>query len=152
MDRYDGFEDFVVARGGALSRTAFLLTGDHHTAEDLVQSALAKAALRWRQIIDGGEPEAYVRRIMVNERISWWRRRTPQPVERLPERAGPDEPHEIVERLALGQALNTLTVRQRTVVVLRFYEDLSEAETAAAMGCSVGTVKSQIHVALNNLR
>src|SRR5688572_22464130 len=121
MDRYDGFEEFVVARGGALSRTAFLLTGDHHLAQDLVQSALAKAALRWRQITEHGQPEAYVRRIIVNERISWWRRRPPQPVEWIAERAGPDEPHEIVERLALGQALDTLTPRQRAVLVLRYY-------------------------------
>ncbi|GAB4048588.1 hypothetical protein GCM10028775_13460 [Catellatospora paridis] len=152
MDRYDGFEEFVLARGGALSRTAFLLTGDHHTAQDLVQSALAKAAQRWRQITENGQPEAYVRRIIVNERISWWRRRPPNPVEWIPEQPGPDEPHQIVERLALGQALATLTPRQRAVLVLRYYEDLSEAETAAAMGCSVGTVKSQTSVALNNLR
>ncbi|GIF99081.1 hypothetical protein Cci01nite_41750 [Catellatospora citrea] len=152
MDRYDGFEEFVLARGGALSRTAFLLTGDHHTAQDLVQTALAKAAQRWRQIIENGQPEAYVRRIIVNERISWWRRRPPNPVEWIPDQPGPDEPHQIVERLALGQALATLTPRQRAVLVLRYYEDLSEAETAAAMGCSVGTVKSQTSVALNNLR
>ncbi len=152
MDRYDGFHDFVVARGGALSRTAYLLTGEHHAAEDLVQTALAKAAARWRQIVEHGQPEAYVRRIMINERITWWRRRPARPVAQVPERAGPDEPHQIVDRLALGQALDTLTPRQRTVVVLRFYEDLSEAETATAMGCSIGTVKSQTHVALGHLR
>ncbi|MBV1855163.1 SigE family RNA polymerase sigma factor [Catellatospora tritici] len=152
MDRYDGFHEFVVARGGALSRTAFLLAGEHHTAEDLVQTALAKAAARWRHIVAHGEPEAYIRRIMVNERITWWRRRPARPVAHVPERAGPDEPHHIVERIALGQALDTLTPRQRAVVVLRFYEDLSEAETAAALGCSIGTVKSQTHVALNHLR
>ncbi|MEU8001215.1 SigE family RNA polymerase sigma factor [Catellatospora sp. NPDC049111] len=152
MDRYDGFHDFVVARGGALSRTAYLLTGEHHAAEDLVQTALAKAAARWRQIVDQGQPEAYVRRIMVNERITWWRRRPAKPVGYVPDLPGPDEPHQIVDRIALGQALDTLSPRQRTVVVLRFYEDLSEAETAAAMGCSIGTVKSQTHVALGHLR
>ncbi|MFD0594235.1 SigE family RNA polymerase sigma factor [Catellatospora coxensis] len=152
MDRYDGFHEFVVERGGALSRTAFLLTGEHHAAEDLVQSALAKAATRWRQIMDYGQPEAYIRRTMINEQISWWRRRPARPVAEVPERAGPDEPGRVVERVALGQALATLTPRQRTVVVLRFYEDLSEADTAALMGCSVGTVKSQTHLALGHLR
>ncbi|GAA1393568.1 SigE family RNA polymerase sigma factor [Catellatospora coxensis] len=140
MDRYDGFHDFVVARGGALSRTAYLLTGEHHAAEDLVQTALARAAARWRQILEQGEPEAYVRRIMINERITWWRRRPARPVAQVPDRPGPDEPHQILDRISLGQALDTLTPRQRTVVVLRFYEDMSEADTAAAMGCSIGTV------------
>ncbi|WP_275412070.1 sigma factor, partial [Catellatospora coxensis] len=115
MDRYDGFHEFVVERGGALSRTAFLLTGEHHAAEDLVQSALAKAATRWRQIMDYGQPEAYIRRTMINEQISWWRRRPARPVAEVPERAGPDEPGRVVERVALGQALATLTPRQRTV-------------------------------------
>ncbi|GAA1372918.1 SigE family RNA polymerase sigma factor [Catellatospora chokoriensis] len=152
MDRYDGFHEFVVARGGALSRTAFLLTGEHHAAEDLVQSALAKAALRWRWLVEHTQPEAYIRRIMINEQISWWRRRPARPVAQVPERAGPDEPGQVVERIALGQALATLTPRQRAVVVLRFYEDLSEADTAELMGCSVGTVKSQTHLALGHLR
>lgn len=152
MNRYDGFHEFVVARGGALSRTAYLLTGEHHAAEDLVQSALAKAATRWRQILEYGQPEAYIRRIMINEQISWWRRRPARPVAQVPDRAGPDEPHQVVDRIALGEALDTLTPRQRAVVVLRFYEDLSEADTAAAMGCSVGTVKSQTHLALGHLR
>ncbi|MEU8076178.1 SigE family RNA polymerase sigma factor [Catellatospora citrea] len=152
MDRYDGFHEFVVARGGALSRTAFLLTGEHHAAEDLVQSALAKAASRWRWLMEHTQPEAYIRRIMINEQISWWRRRPARPVAQVPERAGPDEPGQVVERIALGQALAALTPRQRAVVVLRFYEDLSEADTASLMGCSVGTVKSQTHLALGHLR
>ncbi len=152
MDRYDGFHEFVVARGGALSRTAFLLTGEHHAAEDLVQSALAKAVTRWRQIVEYGQPEAYIRRIMINEQISWWRRRRARPVAEPPDLPGPDEPHRIVDRVALGEALDTLSPRQRAVVVLRFYEDLSEADTAAALGCSVGTVKSHTHHALDRLR
>ncbi|GAA1372915.1 hypothetical protein GCM10009661_35720 [Catellatospora chokoriensis] len=152
MSRYDGFHEFVVARGGALSRTAFLLTGEHHAAEDLVQTALAKAATRWRQIMEYGQPEAYVRRIMVNEQISWWRRRPARPMAELPDRVGPDEPGRVVERVVLTRALATLAPRQRAVLVLRYYEDLSEADTAAAMGCSVGTVKSQTNLALTNLR
>ncbi len=152
MNRFDGFHEFVVARGAALSRTAFLLTGEHHAAEDLVQSALAKAAARWRQIMEYGQPEAYVRRTMINEHISWWRRRPARPMAEVPDRPGADEPHHVVDRVVLGQALATLTPRQRAVVVLRYYEDLSEADTAAAMGCSIGTVKSQTHLAIGKLR
>ncbi|GHJ48005.1 hypothetical protein Cs7R123_53470 [Catellatospora sp. TT07R-123] len=152
MDRFDGFQEFVVARGGALSRTAFLLTGEHHAAEDLVQAALAKAAARWRRICEGGEPEAYVRRIMVNERISWWRRRPATPVAQVPDAATSGHEQRIVDRIALGHALGRLSPRQRAAVVLRFYEDLSEAETAAAIGCSVGAVKRNTHDALVRLR
>ncbi|MEV4411744.1 SigE family RNA polymerase sigma factor [Catellatospora sp. NPDC049609] len=152
MNKFDGFHEFVVARGGALSRTAYLLTGEHHAAEDLVQSALAKAAVRWRQIVANGHPEAYIKRTMINEHISWWRRRPARPMAELPELPGPDEPRQVVDRVVLGRALDTLTAKQRAVVVLRYYEDLSEADTAAAMGCSVGTVKSQTHLALGKLR
>ncbi|MBV1855162.1 SigE family RNA polymerase sigma factor [Catellatospora sp. NEAU-YM18] len=152
MNRYDGFHEFVVARGGALSRTAFLLTGEHHAAEDLVQTALAKAAARWRQIRDGGQPEAYVRRIMINEQISWWRRRPARPVAEVPDRPGGDQEQRAVDRIALGRALDRLTPRQRATVVLRFYEDLSEAATASALGCSVGSVKRNTHDALVRLR
>ncbi|GHJ47615.1 hypothetical protein Cs7R123_49570 [Catellatospora sp. TT07R-123] len=141
-----------MARGGALSRTAFLLTGEHHAAEDLVQSALAKAATRWRQIRDGGQPEAYVRRIMINEQISWWRRRPARPVAEVPDRPGPDHGQRVLDRIMLDQALDRLTPRQRATVVLRFYEDLSEADTASVIGCSVGAVKRNTHDALNRLR
>lgn len=152
MNRYEGFQEFVVARGGALSRTAFLLTGEHHAAEDLVQSALAKAATRWRQIRDGGQPEAYVRRIMINEQISWWRRRPARPVADVPDRPGPDGGQRVLDRIVLDRALDQLSPRQRATVVLRFYEDLSEADTAAAMDCSVGAVKRYTHDALARLR
>jgi RNA polymerase sigma-70 factor (sigma-E family) len=152
LNRYEGFQEFVAARGGALSRTAFLLAGDHHAAEDLVQSALAKAAARWWQIRDGGQPEAYVRRIMINEQISWWRRRPARPVAEVPERAGPDGGQRVLDRIVLDQALDRLSPRQRATVVLRFYEDLSEADTASVMDCSVGTVKRYTHEALTRLR
>ncbi|GAA1379799.1 hypothetical protein GCM10009661_53530 [Catellatospora chokoriensis] len=152
MNRYEGFQEFVVARGGALSRTAFLLTGEHHAAEDLVQSALAKAATRWRQIRDGGQPEAYVRRIMINEQISWWRRRPARPVAEVPDRAGPDSGQRVLDRMVLDRALDQLSPRQRATVVLRFYEDLSEADTASALDCSVGAVKRYTHDALARLR
>ncbi|MFC7757638.1 SigE family RNA polymerase sigma factor [Catellatospora bangladeshensis] len=117
-----------------------------------MQSALAKAAARWRQIMEYGQPEAYIRRIMINEHISWWRRRPARPMAQVPEWPGPDEPRQVVDRVVLGRALDTLAPRQRAVVVLRYYEDLTEAETAAAMGCSIGTVKSQAHAALGKLR
>ncbi|GAB4051570.1 hypothetical protein GCM10028775_28810 [Catellatospora paridis] len=142
----------MVARGGALSRTAFLLTGEHHAAEDLVQSALAKAATRWRQIRDGGQPEAYVRRIMINEQISWWRRRPARPVAEVPDRPGPDSGQRVLDRLVLDRALDQLSPRQRATVVLRFYEDLSEADTASALDCSVGAVKRYTHDGLARLR
>jgi len=154
VDRYEGFREFVQDRGQALSRTAYLLCGDHGAAEDLVQSALAKTAARWPTVHAAGSPEAYVRRVMVNERISWWRRRhTEHPTRDLPDRASPgDESERVVHRMAIAAALAQLAPRQRAVIVLRFYEDLSEAETAAALGCGVGTVKRQTHDALARLR
>lgn len=152
MDRYAGFAEFVAARQMALSRTAYLLTGDHHAAQDLVQSALVKTAAHWSRLIANGDPEAYIRRVMVNENTSWWRRRPPQPVEHLPERGTPDQTERADSRLALLAALGTLAPRQRAVIVLRYFEDLSEAETSEILGCSVGTVKSQTHDALARLR
>ena len=148
----EGFAEFVAARQLALSRLAYLLTGDHHAAQDLMQSALVRLAGHWRRVAAGGDPEAYLRRIMVNERNTWWRRRPPEPVQAVPDRAGRDEASDAAARTSLVTALRALPPRQRAVVVLRFYADLSEAETARTMGCSVGTVKSQTHVALSRLR
>jgi RNA polymerase sigma-70 factor (sigma-E family) len=154
VDRFDDLREFVVARGPALTRTAYLLTGDSASAEDLVQSALVKTASRWRRVIAGGNPEAYVRRIMVNDRISWWRRsgRREIPVAAPPEAARHDDADAAARRLDLAAALARLPPRQRAVIVLRFYEDLSEAETAATLDCAVGTVKSQTADALRRLR
>ncbi len=156
MDRYDGFHEFVHARSSALMRTAFLLTGDAHLAEDLLQAALTSTARHWPSVQRGGSPEAYVRRAMVNEHISWWRRRKGTavvPVEEPPEpAAGGGHEEGVVRRVALENALALLTRKQRAVLVLRFYDDLSEAETAAMLGCSAGTVKSQTHHALARLR
>lgn len=155
MDGFEGFREFVAGYGGRLSRFAYLLTGDHHAAEDLMQSALAKAVARWRKVARYERPEAYVRRLMVNEHISGWRRRqrlVEHPVERVPELAASDRSEETVRKVLLERALAQLTARQRAVVVLRFYHDLSEAEVAAELGCSVGTVKSQNHHALARLR
>lgn len=147
------FDAYVAARYPALVRTATLLTGDHHEAEDLVQGALVKAVAVWRRIAD--DPEPYVRRILVNDNISRWRRhRGRVTVWGDPtggrDRPGPEEPAE--ERLDLAAALATLAPRQRTVLVLRYFEDLTERETAALMGIAVGTVKSQTRDALARLR
>ena len=157
MDRQE-FDAFVEARGAALLRTAYLLTHDRGLAEDLVQTALAKAWFAWTRIET--RPEAYVRRIMVNTYSSWWRRRWngEEATADLPERSDPrhdarrGEDVRVDERTDLWRALERLPKRQRAVVVLRFYEDLSEVETAEIMQCSVGTVKSQASRALAKLR
>ncbi|MBA2574091.1 MAG: SigE family RNA polymerase sigma factor [Nocardioidaceae bacterium] len=146
----DSFARFVRARSPALSRTAFLLTGDHHRSEDLLQAALFKAARAWSRIEDN--PEAYVRRILYNENISWWRQRrlTEVSLSAAAERGMPDA--DIDSRLALMQALAKLTAKQRKVLVLRFFEDLTEAQTASVLGIGVGTVKSTTRQALARLR
>ena len=146
----DDFHAFVVARTPALSRTAYLLTGDAHLAEDLVQTALFKAARSWHRI--QGSPEAYVRRILYTQNVSWWRSRRhvrETPVERYDApAAAPDTDL----RLTLEQALAGLTTRQRTVLVLRYFEDLTEVQTAATLGIAPGTVKSISRQALGRLR
>lgn len=153
MDRYEGFAEFVAARGPALSRTAYLLMGDHHGAADLVQAALEKAARHWRRISVAGDPDAYVRRIMVNQRTSWWRRdRDSVGAGEIPERPVDDPTGRSLDRITLAQALARLAPRQRAIVVLRFYEDYTVSQAAAALGCSEGTVKSQTHDALVRLR
>jgi RNA polymerase sigma-70 factor (sigma-E family) len=152
----DGFEAFVAARGDALHRTAYHLTRDHALAEDLVQTALAKAWSAWRRI--EGEPEPYVRKIMVNTYSSWWQRkwRGEQPTEELPESpagtTGDRPASDPEDRDALIRALAALPRRQRAVVVLRFVEDCTERQTADLLGISVGTVKSQAAKALAKLR
>jgi len=146
----DAFRAFVVARTPALSRTAYLLTGDAHLAEDLVQTALFKAAKSWHRI--QGDPEPYVRRILYTQNISWWRSRRHVREHRL---GAYDEPvpHQDADlRLSLEQALARLTTRQRTVLVLRYFEDLTEAQTASTLGIGAGTVKSIGRQALARLR
>jgi RNA polymerase sigma-70 factor (sigma-E family) len=160
VDRDATFREFVLRRGHALSRVAFLLTGDHQLAEDLVQVALARAAVRWTRIMAAGDPEPYIRRIMVNERTTWWRSRRYESVGRADcvsmiaagHASGVDETEQVNRRLALVQALNRLTARQRAVVVLRYYVDMSVEETAQTLGCSQGTVKSTTSDALSRLR
>ena len=146
------FDAFVVACSPGLLRTAYLLIGDEHRAEDLLQTALAKAWFAWRRI--EWEPEAYVRRIMATTSASWWRRRWAgeTPTAELPEVEVPATSEAEVERNDLWLALRQLPPRQRAVVVLRYLEDRSENETAQLLNCSPGTVKSQAAKALAKLR
>jgi len=149
----DGFHDFVTARSPALLRTAYLLLGDRALAEDLLQTALVKAYRHWGRITAAGSPEGYVRRIMVNERRTWWHRNPGREfVGPVPDRPGPDESIALAERDAVWRAVLALPPRTRAVLVLRYWEDLSEAETAAMLGCSVGTVKSQASRGLRKLQ
>jgi RNA polymerase sigma-70 factor (sigma-E family) len=154
-DRLDGFAEFVAARRRALSRMAYLLTGDDMAAEDLLQSALVKTVGQWPRLARDGRPEAYVRRVMLNERASWWRRRQrvdERPAATLPDTAAPDDIATAADRLTLAAALTRLSQRQRAVLYLRFYEDRSEAEIAALLGCSPGNVKRHTSDALARLR
>ena len=149
-DRDSDFTAYLLARQGALLRTAYLLTGDQHQAEDLVQTAFAKLYLAWDKVRDRESVDAYVRRILVNEHNSLWRRAWKRREHAL------DEPHHDDHEDGLGAELwdvvQTLPRKARAVVVLRYYEELSEAETAAVLGISVGTVKSQTSRALAALR
>ena len=151
----DGFRDFVVARSPALVRSAWLLTGSEANAQDLVQIALAKTWARWGRITRQDAPEAYVRRVMLSTYLTSRRRRWRDEVAAgwLPDQA---DPHDVFAeadvRQSVSAALRSLPRRQRAVVVLRFFDDLTEAQAAAALGCSVGTVKSQTAKALARLR
>ncbi|HWU20240.1 MAG TPA: SigE family RNA polymerase sigma factor [Nocardioides sp.] len=151
LDRVD-FDSFVAARSTALLRTAYLLTRDHAQAEDLLQTALTKAWFAWRRI--SGEPEPYVRKILVNTYASWWGRKWNGELatDELPDRSGSDTTADAGSAHDLWQALGRLPRRQRAVVVLRYFEDLTEAETAHVLGCSIGNVKSQCSRALTKLR
>ena len=148
MTGYADFEEFVVARRTALLRTAYLLTGDHHDAEDLVQSALIKVVPKWPRIQD--RPEPYVRKVLARESVNRWRGRRWREVttDGVPETVH----HDSTDRVALLEDLRTLSPRQRAVLVLRYFDDLTEADTAAALGISVGSVKSYAREALARLR
>jgi len=145
---------YVAARSPALLRTAYLLVGDRAEAEDLLQEALARLAVAWRRVREQESLDGYVRRTMINLRTSRWRRRRVPTVlvDVLPERGGPHPQADVAERDAMWSGLATLPPRMRAVLVLRFYEDLTEVDAARALGCSVGTVKSQTSRALAKLR
>ncbi|GAA1867564.1 SigE family RNA polymerase sigma factor [Asanoa iriomotensis] len=151
----DEFDAFVRSRTPSLLRSAFLLTGDQHLAEDLVQNALIRTHRSWRSLHHSGNAEAYTRKIMYHLQVAWWRRG--KVMESLaadvPEAPrGGDHAHATTVRLTLRAALLRLTNRQRAVLVLRFFEDRSEIEAAELLGVSVGTVKSQTAKALARLR
>lgn len=150
----EDFEQWAHARSAALARSAYLLTGDLHLAEDLLQETLTRVAQHWRRVRRQGTPDAYARRVMHNLAVDAWRRRKARPREVLGARA-PEPPHHDADadrRVVLRDALSRLTRRQRAVLSLRFYEDLTEVETAAVLGCSVSTVKSTAREALARLR
>jgi RNA polymerase sigma-70 factor (sigma-E family) len=167
-DLDEDFSSYVAARQQALLRTAYVLTGDLHSAEDLLQTALAKAYLSWGKLRDPRAADGYVRSIMVNEHTSWWRRawrRREQTTDDTPEprpdggsaaagfgNVSVDQTQLAAERDAMWTLVQSLPPKQKAAVVLRFYEDLSEAETARVLGVSVGTVKSQTSRAVAHLR
>jgi RNA polymerase sigma-70 factor (sigma-E family) len=151
----EGFAQFVEVRQRALQRTAWLLTGDWALAEDLVQTALARSWPRWGRIRRRDDPEIYVRRVMVNTWASWCRRhwRGEVPSGTVPDgEARGDMAAEVAVRMAVRAALGSLTARQRAVLVLRVFDDLSEAQVAQVLGCAVGTVKSTMSRAVARLR
>ena len=151
----DGFRDFVEARSPALLRSGWLLTGDWPAAEDLVQTALAAAWPRWASLRRPDAPELYVRKIMMNTFLRGRQRRWNGEIAtgRLPERAAYGDVFAMVDaRQSLLAALDRLPARQRAVVVLRYFADQTEAQTAAAMGCSVGAVKSNAAKGIAKLR
>ena len=152
-DREAEFTAYVRARQRRFVRFAYLLTGDPHSAEDLVQSAFAKVYRKWDSI--HGSPDAYVRQTIINEHNSWWRRTW-----RHKEVTGSDlityaDPPAPADRYTdndLHTHIRNLPTQQRAAIILRYYEDLTEAQTADAMGCAVGTVKSQVSAGLSKLR
>jgi RNA polymerase sigma-70 factor (sigma-E family) len=161
MSQAPSFDEFVAGRGSALLSYAHLLTGQRAAAEDLVQTALARTLLAWDGVRDKHNPEGYVRRTMARLQMNTWRARSrhqeipvSQPPDAAPQDAVPQDAAAGLadERDAMWAALATLPPRQRAVLVLRYYEDLSEAEIAEVLGCSRGTVKSQASKGLEKLR
>jgi RNA polymerase sigma-70 factor (sigma-E family) len=152
-DRDAAFAEYFAARSGAMRGTAFLLCGDWHRAEDLVQTAFTKLYTHWHRVARHEALDPYVRQVLIRTfiddgRRGWWRRERPQetPVERVAAQASADD------RLVLMQALGRVPPRQRAVLVLRYWEDMSVEETAVALSCSTGTVKSQAARGLDALR
>jgi RNA polymerase sigma-70 factor (sigma-E family) len=152
----DAFAQFVAGRSASLLRSAYLLVGTRERAEDLVQAALVKTYLAWPQIRDTGAVEAYTRRVLVNTATSWWRRRPylerPGDVPDRPSPAAADALDAALDRDQLWPHMRALPPRQRAVLVCRFYEHMSLAETAETLGLSIGTVKSHLARALETLR
>ena len=148
------FSEFVSLRSLALYRLAYVVIGDHQLAQDLVQEALTKAYVAWPRLREPTKVEGYVRRTIVTTAISWRRRRSfhEPPLEHVPDTAADDDLETLATNEAVWAHLRVLPVRQRAALFLRYHEDLSEAQTAELMGCSVGTVKRQVFSALGKLR
>jgi RNA polymerase sigma-70 factor (sigma-E family) len=150
----DAFAAFVAKRSAALLRTAWLLTGSEAAAQDLVQAALLRTWTRWDRVVRKDLPETYVRKVLLSTFLTWRRRRwlheTPMPDE--VDTSAPDTTAEVELRAVVRTVLETLPRGQRAALVLRFFDDLSERDTAAVLGCSTGTVKSQTARALARLR
>ena len=149
-----GFREYVATRSRALLRTAYLLTGNLADAEDLVQAALAKTYLAWDRIEDRGALDGYVRRAIVNTHISWWRRRRVEeyPTDEIPDQAVADHAGASDLQESMRRAVDRLPQRMRAAVLLRYYEDMTEAEVAEVLGVSLGTVKSTVSRAVAKLR
>nr|WP_166353830.1 SigE family RNA polymerase sigma factor [Phytoactinopolyspora limicola] len=152
----DGFTEFVASRGPSLLRMALALTADRGLAEDLVQEALTRAVSRWTKLVRDGDPEKYLRAVMLNETRSQWRRRSRRHeviTDEVPEPAATDGTElGVADRIDMATILKHLTPRQRAIVYLRYYEDLSVADTAGLLNCSPGTVKRQSFDALKRIR
>lgn len=148
------FTEFVAARSSALHRAAYLMVGDVGLAQDLVQEALTKTYVAWPRLRDPANAEAYTRKAITTTAIGWFRRKgwSERPTDVVPEAAGAGHGDRVPTRAWILACLAELPPRQRAAIVLRFYEDLTEAQTAAAMGCAVGTVKSQVSAGLGKLR
>jgi RNA polymerase sigma-70 factor (sigma-E family) len=153
----EGFEQFMASRAPALLRFAYLLTGDRHLAEDLIQEALARAHRRWGRILRTDSPDAYVRRMVLNQLLSWQRKRSfgERAMAAPPEPTGAvsaDPADALAHRDEIWTALAALPPQQRAVLVLRYYEDLDDAAIADAIGCAPATVRGHAARALNRLR
>ncbi|HEY7044938.1 MAG TPA: SigE family RNA polymerase sigma factor [Nocardioidaceae bacterium] len=149
------FAEFVAARSTALFRAAYLMVGDHALAEDLLQEALTKTYVAWPRLRDINKAEAYTRKAITTTAISWWRRKAwkhEKPRDDVPDVGHEGQTEQVAQRDWLWQELQNLAPKQRAAIVLRYYEDLTEAQTAEALGVSVGTVKSQVSDGLKKLR
>jgi RNA polymerase sigma-70 factor (sigma-E family) len=153
MANSTAFAEFATSRHSALYRYAYLLAGDRGLAEDLVQEALVKTYVGWHRLRDPNNAEAYTRRVITTIAIGWWRRKAwhaERPHDDVPDQAAGHD--DATARIWLWHELQQLPPRQRAALVLRYYEDLTETQTAEILGCSVGTVKSQVFDALKKLR
>jgi len=148
------FTQFASARSASLFRTAYLIVGDHQLAQDLLQESLIKTYMAWPRLRDPSKAEGYTRKTIVTTAISWRRRRSfhERPTDLLPDTAVPDSGEVVTTHASIVAQLRTQPPRQRAAIVLRYYEDLSEAQTAEVMGCSVGAVKSHVSTGLARLR